>query len=239
MPHLRFGPVAAADDGRRFVAISAGQAPVFPKAGPPEHRAEDAAGGSGDETELVLDLDAQGPDLRHHRWVRVFEPVLHGPEDRGVSVPQRPGFAVKALAHAQVRMVLVAHPALKGSAANPKETGAVALEVPAESRVDELLRLFARNGGMLEIETVLPVDVRQVDIIQQPALQGHLVVERRARNRRVEHELVEVGLVRDGALDLFADVLRRVMLQPQNGGAEKYNAVLPQLASQLQRVGAF
>src|ERR1035438_7098047 len=138
MPHLRFGPVPPADDGGRFVAIPPGQPSVLPEAGPPEHRAEDPACGRGDKSEFVLELFAQGAYLRHHRAVRVLEAVFHGPEDRGVSVPQRPGFAVKALAHAEVRMVLVAHPALEGGAANPEETGAVALEVPAESRFEEL-----------------------------------------------------------------------------------------------------
>ena len=44
--------------------------------------------------------------------------------------------------------------------------------------------------------------------------------------------------MRHGALDLLPDVFRRVMFQPQNGGAEQYNAVLAQLASEFQRVGA-
>ena len=55
---------------------------------------------------------------------------------------------------------------------------------------------------MLEVEAELAVNVRQVDV-EQPALFGHVAIERRARHRRVEHELVQVGLVRDGVLDLL------------------------------------
>ncbi|MCL5746157.1 MAG: C-terminal helicase domain-containing protein, partial [Acidobacteria bacterium] len=40
---------------------------------------------------------------------------------------------------------------------------------------------------------VLAMNIGQVDI-EQPALVFHFAVERRARNRRVEHELVEIGL---------------------------------------------
>ncbi len=74
---------------------------------------------------------------------------------------------------------------------------------------------------------------------EQPALFLHLVIERRTRNGRVQHELVEIGLVRDGVLDLGGDVFGCVMFQPQNGGPQENDAVLAQFARQLQRVGAF
>ena len=95
-----------------------------------------------------------------------------------------------------------------------------------ESQVEELPGLLARNRRVLEIEGVLAMDVGQVDV-EQPALLLHVVIERRARNRRVEHELVEIGLVRDGVFDLAGDILRRVMFQAQNSGAQQHDAVLP------------
>ena len=90
---------------------------------------------------------------------------------------------------------------------------------------------------MLEVERVLAVNVGQVHI-EQAVLPGHLGIERRARDWRVEHELVQIGLVRDGVLDLFVDVLRRVVFQPDNGGAQQHDAVLAQFARELQGIGA-
>ena len=69
---------------------------------------------------------------------------------------------------------------------------------------------------MLEVECVLAVYVRQVHI-EHSALPRHLEIERRAGDRRVEHELVQIGLVRDRVLDLFVDVLRRVVFQADYG----------------------
>ena len=76
-----------------------------------------------------------------------------------------------------------------------------------------MLGFVARDGGVLEIELVLAVDIGQVHAFEHASLLAHLGVERRAGHRRVEHELVEIGIVRHGVLDLRADVLRRVVLQ--------------------------
>ena len=93
-----------------------------------------------------------------------------------------------------------------------------------------MLGFFARNGGVLEIELVLAVDVGQIDALQHAPLLGHFGEERRARHGRVEHELVEIGVVRHGVLDLLLDILRRVMLQPDDGRTQQLDAVLAQFA---------
>ncbi len=115
-------------------------------------------------------------------------------------------------------MVLIPLPALERRAANAEEARPVALEIPQERRVQESFGRFTRNGCVPEVETVLPVYVRQVDIMEQPALLIHFAIERRTRNRRVQHELVKVGFVRNGSLDLLDDVFGRVVFQPQNSG---------------------
>ena len=96
-----------------------------------------------------------------------------------------------------------------------------------------VLGFLARDGGVLEVEGVLAVDVGQVDVRACGPAAAISVIERRAGHRRVEHELVEIGLVRDGVLDLFVDVLGRVMFQPDDGGAQQHDAVLAQFARQL------
>ena len=83
---------------------------------------------------------------------------------------------------------------------------------------------------MLEIELVLAVNIGQVDIRQHAALFLHLGEERRAGHRRVEHELVEIRVVRHGVLDLVFDVLRRVVLQADDRRAQQLDAVLAQFA---------
>ena len=88
-----------------------------------------------------------------------------------------------------------------------------------------------------EVELVLAVDVGQIDVIEHPPLRLHLRVQRRARHRRVQHELVAVGVVRDGVLDLGADVVGRVVLQADDGRALHADAVRLQLARQRERVG--
>src|SRR5574340_609463 len=125
---LCFHPVSAPDDGRRFVPVSSSESFVLAEACPPEHRPENSAGGSGHKSELLLDFLAQHPYLQRDRAVRIREPVLHGPENSGISVPKHPGFRLKALAHAQVRMILVPLPTLEHRAANAEKTRAVALE---------------------------------------------------------------------------------------------------------------
>jgi hypothetical protein len=49
---------------------------------------------------------------------------------------------------------------------------------------------------------------------------------------------MEIGIVRHRVLDLRADVLRRVMLQPDDGRAQQLDAVLRAIRGQRQRVGA-
>ena len=88
-------------------------------------------------------------------------------------------------------------------------------------------------AAWLEVELVLAVDVGQVHVVEHAALLRHLGVQRRAGHGRVEHELVEIGVVRDGVLDLRSDVLGRVVLQADDGRAQQLDAVRAQFARQL------
>ena len=68
------------------------------------------------------------------------------------------------------------------------------------------------------------------------ALGGQLGVQRRAGDRRVEHELVEVGVVPGRMLDRRVDVLRRVLFQADDRRTQHADAVRLQLADQVEGV---
>src|ERR1035437_7260248 len=230
-------PVAAVDDGGRLVGLAGGETPVFAAAGPPQDRAEQFAGDYRDEAEFPLHLLAQRANLGCNLGGRRGEAVLHGPDEANPGVAQGAALALPALADAAIRVVLVAHIAGEGGAADAEQAGAVAFEIALEGPIQQTGGLLARDGGVLEVEGVLAVDIGQVHIDQAP-LFGHLEIERRAGDRRVEHELVQIGLVRDGALDLLDDVFRRVMFQTDDGGAEQHDAVFAQFAGKLHGIGA-
>src|ERR1035438_6283281 len=102
-------PVAAVDDGGRFVGLAGGEALVFAAAGPPQNGAEQFARDYRDQTEFLLHLLAEGANFRRHQRVRPGKTVLHGPDEAHPGVAQRAVLALPALAYAGVRVVLVAH----------------------------------------------------------------------------------------------------------------------------------
>ena len=91
---------------------------------------------------------------------------------------------------------------------------------------------------MLEIEPVLAVNVGQIDAWQHESLLVHLGKQRRAGHRRVEHELVEVGIVRHRVLQFGLDILGGMVFQAHNGRTQQFDAVLPELGGQLAGVGS-
>lgn len=62
-------------------------------------------------------------------------------------------------------------------------------------------------------ELELPVDVRQIDTVQEPSLRLDFAVQRRAGHGRIEHELVEDGFVRHRVIDHRIDVRRGVVFE--------------------------
>ena len=109
-----------------------------------------------------------------------------------------------------VGMIVIALPALEDGVADAEQAGAVALEVEAEGPVEQALGVIAGDGGVLEIEFELAVNVGQIDAVEHAAFFFHLLEQRRSRDRRVEHELVEVRSVRDGVLDLLVSMFSSV-----------------------------
>src|ERR1019366_8820819 len=101
-------PVAAVDNGGRFVGLAGGEALVFAAAGPPQDRAEQLARGEGDQAEFPLHFLAQRANPDGYGRVRRGETVLHGPQDRDPAVAQGAGLTAPALAYTGVRVVLVA-----------------------------------------------------------------------------------------------------------------------------------
>src|SRR5271157_606914 len=102
-------------------------------------------------------------------------------------------------------MIVVTLPTLEDGFANPEQAWSVALEVEAEGPIEQALRVVARDGRVLEVELELPVDVGEVHAVEHAAFLLHLLEERGARHRSVQHELVEVGAVRDRIFDLLSN----------------------------------
>src|ERR1035441_1116002 len=81
-------PVAAVDDGGRFVGLPGGETSIFAEAGPPQDGAEEFAGDYGNEAEFPLHLLAQRANLCRHGRVRRGEAMLHGPDEADPGVAQ-------------------------------------------------------------------------------------------------------------------------------------------------------
>ena len=86
---------------------------------------------------------------------------------------------------------------------------------------------------MLEIELELPMNVGVINAAQHAPLLRHLLVKRGSRDRRVQHELMKVGIMRHRVLDLRHDVVGRVVLEADDGGSLDANAVLAQFPRQF------
>src|SRR5690349_10569042 len=116
-------------------------------------------------------------------------------------VTQRSYFPFEAFPDTRVRMVLITFPTRQRSAANAVQARSVAFEVAAECPLQESFGFLSRNCRVLKVEFVLPVNVGEIYTLQHAALRLHLRIKRCARDRRVEHELMEVGFVRHSVLD--------------------------------------
>ena len=105
-------------------------------------------------------------------------------------------------------MVLVVFPAEQSRPNYADDTGAVDIEVPLERPLQEIGFLAVLDVRVLVIEPVLSVGIRQFDFafVQEGACCLVLGVQRRTGNGRVEHELVELGVVVDGVFDPVVDV---------------------------------
>ena len=77
------------------------------------------------------------------------------------------------------------------------------------------------------------MNISIVDVGQHTAFFRHLLIQGRSRDRRVELELVEVGVVGDGVFNLAKDVIRGVMLEPDDRRSLYANTVLAKFAGEL------
>ena len=146
--------------------------------------------------------------------------------------------AGEALTDARIGPDFVALPSGQQRARNAVQTRAIGLEIAPERPIKKAFRVVTRDGGVLEIELELAVNVGVVHVAQHASLIRHLLIQRRARHRSVQHELMKVSVVGNGVLNFGDDVVRGVMLEPDNGRSLHANAVLSQFARQLPRVGA-
>ena len=65
-------------------------------------------------------------------------------------------------------------PTVPRGAADSIQAGPVTFEVAPERPIQQFFGVRARNRGVLEIELVLPVDVRQFGVFQHTALLRHV-----------------------------------------------------------------
>ena len=111
---------------------------------------------------------------------------------------------------------------------------------PSKARDHEVAFHARGNVRMAIVEDQLPVDVARVALAGRlhPPLGLELGVQRRAGDGRVEHELVEVGVVAGGVVDRLVDVFRRVVFQADDRRAQHADAVRLELADQREGVDA-
>jgi hypothetical protein len=146
----------------------------------------------------------------------------------------------KALANPPVRVVLVPLPPLERRADEPADARPVEFEVATKRPEQELGLLTVGDVRVSEVELELSVDVGGGALarVQQRPPRPELLVQRRAGDGGVEHELVKVRVVADGVVDDLIDVLGRVLLQPDDGRAEHADPMRLKRAHQLAGVGA-
>src|ERR1051325_9761865 len=99
-------------------------------------------------------------------------------------------------------------------------------------RAENVVGFFAAlDVRMLVVEDRLAMDFAGMNVGLDFSLRRELGVQGGAGDRRVEHELVKIGVVRDGAVDGAVNGRRRVLLQADNAGAEDADAVRLQLSN--------
>src|SRR5208283_333155 len=171
----------------------------------------------GDHRKLFFNFAAQLMNLLTHAAIDFPEFPLHDPEGGVVSAVQLLRLARKTLANAGVGVVLITLPAIQYRPAHAIKAGTIALKIAPESPIEEALRIVARDGCMPEVELELAMNVGGVHVRQQASLLTHFLIKRRTRNRRVEHELVKIGLVRNRCFNFLDDVVGRMVLQSDDG----------------------
>ena len=87
--------------------------------------------------------------------------------------------------------------------------------------------MFIGQVRVAVVEDELPVNVAGVKFafVFHHALGRKFRVQRRAGDGRVEHELVEVGIVSGGVVDRRVDVFQGVVLEADDRRAEHADAV--------------
>jgi len=232
------GPVGTFEERGRLVGLALGQAALLAARSPQEKRAKRARTEPGDEARLVLNILAQGLHFFADTAIHRPELVFHRPKRGTIAGAQLLHFAGKALANTGIGIISVAPPALQHGLAHAVQAGAVALKIVEKGPIEKAFGVFAGNGGVLEVEFELAVDVGEVHEIEHAALFFHFAVEWRARHWRVEHELMEIGLVAASVLDLVGDIGGCMVLQANNRGALHADAVAAQFVGQFARVRA-
>src|SRR5439155_11448997 len=232
----RRNPIAALDKRGGFIRVSCRQPLLLVACGPQQDWAQRCGRESGDDRELVLDFAAQLVNLLTYSSIDLLEFSLHHPQRRIVSAAELLHLPREPLTDAWVRVVLVALPALEHGLAHALKTRSIALRIAPERQIQEPLGILARDCAMPEVEFVLPMDIGEVNVRQQPTLSGHFLIKWRPRNRRVKHELMKVGLVTDRGFNFLDDVVWRVVLEPNDRRALHSYAMFAKLSRELPNV---
>ncbi len=167
------------------------------------------------------------------------EALFCGPDGARERSGEAGALAGEAGAYPLVRVVLVTAPAPQEGAGDADDARAVDLEVAAERAQQELRLLAVADVGCRKLNRNCPwTSAASHSLFGQAACPALWCssVQRRARQGRVEHELVELGVVGHGVLDGLVDVLGGVLLQPDDGRAQHADAVRLELGDQREGV---
>ena len=190
-------------------------------------------------------LPAEGPvqvlqQIVHHVAEPIVSPVplSHRPDGPRVGRAQRSRIPGDTVADAGIRVVPVGLPAFQHRSDQAVEAGAVDLEIAAKGPKEKFFLPAVPDVRVAVVEAVLAVGVGggELRFGQERAVAAVPFVQGRARVRRVEHELVEIGVVAHGVVDDAVHVLRGVGFQADDRRAQDADAVVLQLHDETARV---
>ena len=157
------GPVPALDERLGLVHLAFGKLTLFAPAGKQHHRTQHCRHHAAHQPEFAADILAQCANLEADARIRAAQLPFHRPQYGTVGTLDGADFPREALPNARVRIVLISLPSCERRAADAIQARAVAVEVALERRVQKPFGLFARDRGVLEVELVLAVNIRQID----------------------------------------------------------------------------
>lgn len=201
-------------EGTGFIGPAHGKARLFPLQGEPGKPPERRSGDTRFPAEGDVDILEQA--IRFFGQPRIVSiPLPHGPDGACIRGSQREYLPGDALPDARAGIIPVLPPAIQKNPDHPEQTRAVHRKVPPEGLQKILFFPAILNMRVAVIEAVLPMGVGdgELRLRQERPVLLVFFVQGRARNRHVEHELVEDRLVADRIIDDGIHIFRPVAFE--------------------------